>query len=469
MSKFLRESQSGFDRIDTESGVIYGVKVLGPKSRNGRVYEDNAIRRAVPMYEGVTVNLNHIRNEPNARVHTERPIQDRWGVLRNVRYLEGSIYADLHYLKNHPMTPQLVEAAQRFPETFGLSHDAGGDEQVIDGERRVVELFEIRSVDVVADPATNDGLFESYQPAASNVSAMEARLQRKASRMNLLEVRCPTGKGGGIDNSCKRKRSGKGIASKPTTSKGFTGISSADASKYKISKNDAEFINELAKQGRLETSVEDIQRRERKWNLTPSKVGKFKGDLAVPKSGAFAGVPVRIEGWSGLQASVGPDMKMLPSGKPTGYIVSVHDKEPYGSYTVGRIVIPMEEMDGPKKMESRIQRRDENIDHLLEVRCPTGKGGGIDNSCKRKGSVGGSGSSKLSDEARFARAERRAERYQKKGMRMEDKGNTMVQGAGSNDRQASKGYELMRAGNRMTAKAQTIRKAIDKVKSNAQK
>ena len=50
MSKFLRESESGFDRIDTEAGVIYGVKVLGPKSRNGRIYEDAAIRRAVPMY-----------------------------------------------------------------------------------------------------------------------------------------------------------------------------------------------------------------------------------------------------------------------------------------------------------------------------------------------------------------------------------------------------------------------------------
>lgn len=163
MSKFLRESESGFERIDTEAGVIYGVKVLGPKSRNGRVYEDAAIRRAVPMYEGVTVNLNHQRIEDGGRVVPDRPIQDRWGVLRNARYVEGSVYADLHYLKNHPATPQLIEAAERFPDTFGLSHDAAGDEQVVDGERRVIELFEIRSVDVVADPATNSGLFESLK------------------------------------------------------------------------------------------------------------------------------------------------------------------------------------------------------------------------------------------------------------------------------------------------------------------
>jgi hypothetical protein len=196
MNKFLRESEKGFDRIDTEAGVIYGVKVLGPKSRNGRIYEDAAIRRAVPMYEGVTVNLNHQRIESGSRAVPDRQIQDRWGVLRNARYAEGSVYADLHYLKNHPMTPQLIEAADRFPDTFGLSHDAAGDEQVIDGERRVIELFEIRSVDVVAEPATNNGLFECCRPSCST-----SRSERKQSRLGLLEVK--DGDGDGMINDGK--------------------------------------------------------------------------------------------------------------------------------------------------------------------------------------------------------------------------------------------------------------------------
>lgn len=190
MSKFLRESESGFDRIDTEAGVIYGVKVLGPKSMNGRVYEDAAIRRAVSMYEGVTVNINHVRNDPKTRAYQERQIQDRWGVLRNARYFEGSVYADLHYLKNHPMTPQLIEAAERFPDTFGLSHDAAGDEQVIDGERRVVELFEIRSVDVVAEPATNAGLFESHErkPMSQKFNKITERCSVKQIKECLCEA-----------------------------------------------------------------------------------------------------------------------------------------------------------------------------------------------------------------------------------------------------------------------------------------
>lgn len=191
MSKFLRESQSGIERVDTEAGIIYGVKVLGPRSRNGRVYEDSAIRKALPLYEGVTVNINHVRNDPTTRAYQERQMQDRWGVLRNVRYQEGSIYADLHYIKSHPMTKQLVEAAQRFPEIFGLSHDAGGDEQLIDGERRVVEMYEVKSVDVVADPATNEGLFESYRP----VDPARARAARKKARLSLFETRDGDGDG----------------------------------------------------------------------------------------------------------------------------------------------------------------------------------------------------------------------------------------------------------------------------------
>jgi hypothetical protein len=197
MSKFIRESQSGYERIDKDAGIIYGVKVLGPQSRNGRVYEAEAIANALPLYEGVSVNLNHQRIEPKAQVQQDRRIEDRWGVLKNARLKDGSIYADLHYLKTHPATPQLIEAAERFPETFGLSHDAAGDEQVIDGKRRVVELLDVRSVDIVADPATNNGLFESHVPSERQQS-MESRLKRRyarLSRMNLLEVKDGDGDG----------------------------------------------------------------------------------------------------------------------------------------------------------------------------------------------------------------------------------------------------------------------------------
>ena len=382
MSKFLRESQNGFDRIDTKAGIIYGVKVLGAKSKNGRIYEDSAMRRAVPMYEGVSVNLNHIRNDPNTKSYTERPIQDRWGVLKNARFEDGSIYADLHYLKSHPATPQLVEAAARFPETFGLSHDAGGDEQMIDGERRVVELYEVRSVDVVADPATNAGLFESYLPSERQ-RMMESRLKRRSvrlARMNFLEVR--DGDGDGKIND------GKSSEGPAPQKKASSKLSQADR----------------------------IARAERRSTRYARMANK-----------AYS----RGQGYVDASKQVG----------------------------------------GP--MSDRLRARGDEL--VKSSRRLMGKSGTVKKAIAKVSDPSQSPSSSkkipssLTQAKKITRAQRRADRYQKKGMRMEDKGNTMVQSAGSNDKQASKGYELIRAGNRLTGKSQTVRKAIDKVKSNAQK
>lgn len=143
-------------RVDEEAGVIRGVKVLGKRSDNGRVYSDEAMQQAAAMYEGCRVNVDHdLSGSP-------RRMADHWGVLRNVQMRDGSVYADLHYLKQHTETPALIERAKRFPESFGLSHTATGDtSRGKDGTVVVETITEVESVDVVTVPATNKGLFES--------------------------------------------------------------------------------------------------------------------------------------------------------------------------------------------------------------------------------------------------------------------------------------------------------------------
>ena len=42
-------SQPG--RVDREAGVIFGVKIIGRHSRNGRTYSDRALSEAVNLYE----------------------------------------------------------------------------------------------------------------------------------------------------------------------------------------------------------------------------------------------------------------------------------------------------------------------------------------------------------------------------------------------------------------------------------
>ena len=355
MSKFLRESQSGIERVDTEAGIIYGVKVLGPRSRNGRIYEDSAIRKALPLYEGVTVNINHVRPDPKTGAHVERPMQDRWGVLRNVRYKEGSIYADLHYIKNHPMTAQLVEAAQRFPEIFGLSHDAGGDEQLIDGERRVVEMYEVKSVDVVADPATNEGLFESYRP----VNPAMARAARKKARLSLYETR--DGDGDGKINDGKpseapappKQPKASGTPSNPYAGKKYGDI--IVSSKY----------------GNVEAVV--------------------KGDtvrfLARRKNGDNAGTFDKLN--SAKEALRSPKNK---DSFPSGYLS------------------PDVEWKEPKAKPSKVS-------NTKKPAAPTNKP--VSTPTKQ--------SSKLSQADRIARAERRAERYDKMADKFYDEGNDLIQ------------------------------------------
>ena len=144
------------ESIDREAGVIRGVKIIGHESRNRRNYDDRALSEAIPLYENAKVYIDH-----PGKGAGDRSMKDRWGVLKNVRKESSGLYGDLHYLKSHKLTEQILEAAERFPDTFGLSHNASGDERKINGKNTVVAIESVYSVDLVGDPATNKGLFES--------------------------------------------------------------------------------------------------------------------------------------------------------------------------------------------------------------------------------------------------------------------------------------------------------------------
>lgn len=143
-------------KVDRETGVIRGVKILGSESKNGRTYTPQAMAQAAKLYEGRKVNIDHMMREG-----TERPFRDVFGELRNVRLEEGAVYGDLHFLKSHPLAEQVCEAAERFPTQFGLSHDAEGRTARQGGKLIVESVIAVHSVDLVNTPATNAGLFES--------------------------------------------------------------------------------------------------------------------------------------------------------------------------------------------------------------------------------------------------------------------------------------------------------------------
>ena len=159
---------AGVGRVDREAGVIRGVRVLGRVSKNGRTYLPQAITGAKPFYEGIRVNCDH-----PASARGDRSIADRIGWLAGVRESDGGLRGDLHLILSHPFTPAVLEMAERNPSMIGLSHNAEGRITKQDGKNVVEEITRVRSVDLVADPATASGLFESQKWSIDAMSSSE--------------------------------------------------------------------------------------------------------------------------------------------------------------------------------------------------------------------------------------------------------------------------------------------------------
>jgi len=145
-------------RIDREAGVIFGVKIIGCESRNGRHYPNDTLRSAIPLYENSKVNLDHPDGDPRK----SRSYHARFGMIRNVQLRENKgLFADFWFNPKHSIAEQLLWDAEHAPDNVGFSHNV---EAVVKRDKTtalVEKIVSVRSVDLVADPATTQGLFES--------------------------------------------------------------------------------------------------------------------------------------------------------------------------------------------------------------------------------------------------------------------------------------------------------------------
>lgn len=160
MAETIREYVDSGDqrlRVDRTAGVLHGVKLLGTTSKNGRQYRESALREAARLYEGAKVNVNHPKGSPLA----PRDYQDRLGVIHGVEFRPGEgLFANLHFNPKHALSEQLVWDAEHQPSSVGLSHNVlARTSRNADGTT-VEAITRVQSVDLVADPATTQGLFE---------------------------------------------------------------------------------------------------------------------------------------------------------------------------------------------------------------------------------------------------------------------------------------------------------------------
>jgi len=165
------DSRGATIRVDRGSGVIRGVKILGPVSRNGRVYTADAMRNAAPLYEGAKVNVNH----PEGRPDRPRDYRDRIGTIREVTFRDGEgLFGDLHFNPKHALAEQLAWDAVNLPENVGFSHNVEARTATDGDQMRVDRIVRVLSVDLVADPATTAGLFESESDDSQEISESES-------------------------------------------------------------------------------------------------------------------------------------------------------------------------------------------------------------------------------------------------------------------------------------------------------
>src|SRR5215469_14719827 len=162
---------AGQKRVDREKKTILGVKVLGKESINGRRYTPEAIEEAYRqrLYEGVAVYVNH-----PAKPNDPRAIAEKFGRVVNIRILEGELYGDLEYLESHQDAALICEMAERMDGQLGCSHNAQGEgSDDAEGIFVVQHITEVRSVDLVTEPATTRGLFEGRgKPVAIKIKQL---------------------------------------------------------------------------------------------------------------------------------------------------------------------------------------------------------------------------------------------------------------------------------------------------------
>lgn len=273
----ITEGLTGSAKVDAERGVIRGVKLIGFESRNGRVYPPKVLKEAVHLYEGSKVNVDHPERDPaQARKYGER-----FGVIRNAHFVEGKgIYGDFHFNPKHELAGQLVWDAENNPESLGFSHNALlrlGPLQ--NGKQMIESIVSIRSMDLVADPATTTSLFESEDyremdpdqaPVADDTSADPKSAMKGAFRSMIMAAV--------DDESLDMKATMKKIAEiMKAQEKLMGGGSSAstdepadDESEEGMYKKSEESLKLRTELGELKAQLEQYQAKEKQAALTES-------------------------------------------------------------------------------------------------------------------------------------------------------------------------------------------------------
>jgi hypothetical protein len=166
---YSRDAQE--HKVDKEIGVIYNVLILGKRSKNKRRYLTTAMEDAVRRgkYERLQVYIGPHKRSKWAK----RSPDEHVGELIRTRVAPDGIRGDLRYNRASHGGQLMLEIAERFPGSFGLSHhaDIAGYEE--GDEKIVTRILEVAVADVVKDPGTTETVFEEQDPVLREEPGMD--------------------------------------------------------------------------------------------------------------------------------------------------------------------------------------------------------------------------------------------------------------------------------------------------------
>jgi len=187
-------------RLRRDAHIIEGIILITSRSSNGgakgRRYSAQALRQIAEQGDNLPCFLNHTTPD---KAFSARPVQDLVGKFVNVRHdpVAGKVLGDLHVLDHQ--VPLVFALAEKMGHQVGASVVSKGLVKMeADGTETVDSIQALRSADLVSDPASTRGLFESILQEARQQESVSAIYDRifgapvpMTTYARLIEAFCP--------------------------------------------------------------------------------------------------------------------------------------------------------------------------------------------------------------------------------------------------------------------------------------
>lgn len=160
----FREAQ-----VDRDQRVVRNVSLLGRQSRNNRTYTRQAMREAADLHEDVGIYLDHPTRSEERERGGVRSVRDLAGRVTRATVESDRVKGDIQALEGNE-GDKLLAIAEQMPGVAGFSHRATGKVKAGDDGDIVENIESVAGADVVTDPATVNGLFESIRDEETDMT-----------------------------------------------------------------------------------------------------------------------------------------------------------------------------------------------------------------------------------------------------------------------------------------------------------